>query len=179
MLQKKKCIALVSITAAIFAASAHAQVGIGIKASTLGAGVDLVVPIPASGASHFNVRLNGNYFSYNRTDTLSDIKAETGFRFKSAGLLADWYPSKGAFHVSGGAYWNGNKVKVTGKPTNGTYTFNGQTYTTSEVGDLNGNADLGNSFAPYVGIGWGNAITPNKRLTFFADFGVLVTGRLN
>ncbi len=169
-----KHLTAIAAIALSIAASAYGQVGLGLKAGTLGAGVDLSVPVSAD---RFNVRLNGNYFSYSRSDEFSDINTDAKLKLNTIGLLADWYPFKGSFRVTAGGYYNGNKIDVTGKPHgNGTYTFNNVSYTAQQVGTLTGKAELGSSVAPYVGVGFGNSCGQSKRWSFIADFGVMFTG---
>lgn len=45
---------------------------------------------------------------------------------------------------------------MTGTPTNGTYTLNGNTYSAASVGSVGGPVAVGNKVAPYLGIGYGN-----------------------
>src|SRR5437867_13446194 len=90
--------------------AAWADVGVMLKAGTLGAGVDVSKGISETLA----VRLQANALNYNRDITKSDVDYDADIKLKSAGLLLDWHPFSGTFRVSAGAYWNGNEVLATG-----------------------------------------------------------------
>lgn len=90
--------------------------------------------------------------------------------------LADWYPWAGKFRTTLGAVYNGNKATIAAKPTGGgTYTFNGQSYTSADVGSFSGEMTF-NSVAPYLGIGWGNPAAQDKHWGMTMDIGVLFQG---
>ena len=54
--------------------------------------------------------------------------------------------------MSGGARWH--QARFTGDISGQSVTLNGVTYTPAQYGKLHGEIEPGNSFAPYVGIGW-------------------------
>ena len=84
----------------------------------------------------------------------------------------------GRFRVSVGGLLNGNEARGTGKPTNGSYTIGGITFTAAEVGTLDGKVDF-NSAAPYVGVGWvfGAAADRARRgLGWSIDLGTMFEG---
>lgn len=149
-------------------------VALGLKAGTLGGGVELttnVVPMLV------NVRLQGNGFNYNTTINNTSVNYDAKLKLLSAGLLADVYPFAGKFRITAGAYYNGNKLTLTGVPAAGsTYTFNGVTYTAAQAGSVTGTMKF-NNFAPYLGIGWGDAVSSGSPLGFNIDLGVLYQGK--
>lgn len=147
---------------------ACADVGVLLKAGTLGAGVDVSKGISES----LGLRLQANALNYNRDITESDVDYDADIKLKSAGLLLDWHPFSGTFRVSAGAYWNGNEATATGRPSGGTYTINGVTYNSSDIGSLDGKIDF-KSVAPYLGIGFGSAPKAGRGMTFSFDLGVL------
>lgn len=148
--------------------AAWADVGVLLKAGTLGAGLDVSKGISETLA----LRLQANAFSYDEDITESDVEYRADLDLKSAGLLLDWHPFSGAFRVSAGAYWNGNETTVTGRPTGGTYVINGQPYSSTDIGSLNGKIDFP-SVAPYLGIGFGSSPKAGGGMTFSFDLGVL------
>lgn len=154
--------------------TAWADVGVLLKAGTLGAGLDVSVGISES----FGLRLQANAFSYDEDITESDINYNADLELKSAGLLLDWHPFSGVFRVSAGAYWNGNEIAATGRPSGSTYTINGVTYPSAAVGSLNGQIDF-ESVAPYLGIGFASAPKAGRGMTFSFDLGVLYQGEPN
>ena len=82
------------------------RVGIGIKMSLLGAGVEVATPI----TGHSNLRAGFNAFSYDRTFHSDGIAYAGQLRFRSVEAHYDWFPFGGAFHVSPGVLaYNGNQ----------------------------------------------------------------------
>jgi len=162
----KRFVAGVALLVAVSPA-AWADVGVLLKAGTLGAGLDVSKSI----SERLAVRLQANALNYNHDTTKSDVDYKAELELRSAGVLLDWHPFSGVFRVSGGAYWNGNKATVTGQPTGGTYEINGQTYNSTDIGSLNGKIDFP-SVAPYLGVGFGSA-KAGRGMTFSFDLGVL------
>lgn len=148
---------------------AHGDVGINLKAGTLGAGVEL----SKSFSDKFSVGLGFNSYDFKTTDSASDIDYDFNFDLQSVALFANYHPFGGAFHFTGGAVYNKNELNLIGKPTGTNYVINGQTYTAAQVGTLTGQLTF-NSTAPYLGLGWGNR--PGGRLGLSADIGVLYQG---
>ena len=157
-----------------FSPAAWADVGVLLKAGTLGAGIDVTKGI----SENLAVRLQANALSYSENITESDVDYSADLELKSAGLLLDWHPFSGAFRVSAGAYWNGNEVAATGVPTGGTYVINGQPYASTDIGSLNGQIDF-SEVAPYFGIGFGSAPKAGRGMSFSFDLGVLYQGEPN
>jgi len=167
---------------AVFAASAVLLAGqnaqadgfaLSAKAGTLGAGIELttnIVPLMLNG----RIQMNG--FRYNTTVTDTNVKYDAKLKLFSIGALADFYPMAGKFRLSGGIYYNGNKLDITGVPNANSFIFNGTTYTSAQVGNVSGTMDF-NNFAPYVGVGWGDAVSSGSPLGFNIDLGVMYQGK--
>ena len=154
--------------------AAWADVGVLLKAGTLGAGLDVTVGMSES----LGLRLQANALSYENDFTESDVDYRADIELKSAGLLLDWHPFSGVFRVSLGAYWNGNEATAVGRPTGGTYVINDVTYNAADIGSLNGQIDF-ESVAPYFGIGFASAPKAGRGITFSFDLGVLYQGEPN
>ena len=154
--------------------AAWADVGVLLKAGTLGAGLDVSVGMSES----LGLRLQANALNYDHDITESDVDYNADLELKSAGLLLDWHPFSGVFRVSAGAYWNGNEATAVGKPTGGFYEINGVPYPSAAIGSLDGQIDF-ESVAPYFGIGWASAPKAGRGITFAFDLGVLYQGEPN
>lgn len=158
------------------AASAQAQVGAAVTADlgTTGAGLHLVVPME----SNLNGRFGANYFKhdFDKRSGLVDYKLDG--KLATFDVLFDWYiRPQSSFRLTGGLVYNGTKFKAQGVPAaDGKFTFNGNTYSTSDIGVLKGDVSFRRA-APYLGIGWGNALTPNQRWSFNADIGAIYQGK--
>ncbi|NOX25021.1 MAG: hypothetical protein GXP59_02700 [Deltaproteobacteria bacterium] len=149
-------------------------VAVAVKASTLGAGVELTTNIVPG---LLNARLQVNGFKYNKTITETQVTYDGRMKLFSAGAIADIYPFAGKFRISGGLYYNGNKIDITGTPTSTqTFTFNGTSYTAAQVGSVHGTIDF-NNLAPYLGIGWGDAISSGSPFGFSFEVGALYQGK--
>jgi hypothetical protein len=162
--------------ALMVAGAAQAQVGITADLGTTGAGFHVVVPME----SNLNGRFGANYFKhdFNKTSNMVDYAVQG--KLQTFDVLFDWYLLDASpFHLTGGLVYNGNRANVTGKASQlGQFTLNGHTYTTADVGILAGSVDYRKA-APYLGIGWGNALKGNSRLSFNADLGVFYQGNPN
>lgn len=149
------------------------DLAIAAKVGTLGFGVEAttnIVPLFA------NLRLQGNTFNYNTTITNTNVTYDGKLKLATLGLLADIYPFAGKFRITGGAYYNGNKLTLTGKPAAGGFTFNGVNYSAAQAGTVTSTVDF-NKFAPYVGIGWGDAISSGSPIGFSVELGALYMGK--
>lgn len=169
-------LAVLALLAAGMSAPAQAQLGVAVTADlgTTGAGFHLVVPME----SDLNGRFGANYLKHDfeKRSGLVDYKLDG--KLATFDLLFDWYVlSQSSFRLTGGVLYNGTRFKATGVPAaNGSFDFNGTTYSTTDIGSLQGEVRFRRA-APYIGIGWGNALTPNKRWNFSADLGAFHQGK--
>lgn len=172
---KKKGIAVVSMLLLVFlvAGIGYAESGefaVALKAGTLGLGPELTAGI----TDQINARIGLNVFSYDYSSTESDIEYDFDLNLFSVAALVDWHPGAGGFRLSAGILINGNDLdaEATAK---GTYTIGNNVYTGAQIGTLKGNIDF-NSIAPYIGIGYGNAVGKDKRWSFVFDLGAAFQG---
>ena len=165
----------IALAATLAAASAHAQVGVAVTADlgTTGAGVHLVVPME----SDLNGRFGINYLKHDGDKHSGGISYDAEARLQTFDVLFDWYViANSAFRLTGGVIYNGNEISGRGRAEgDGFYHINGRRYLPSDVGTLDGKVDFQKA-APYIGIGWGNALTPNKRWNVSADLGAFYQG---
>ena len=142
-----------------------------VNLGTSGLGLHLSTPV----APKLNARVGLNYASYSYDGNTSDVEYDFKLKLATVDALLDYYPFDGAFRVSGGVVYNGNNIDAKAKPNNnGTYTINGRTYSSAAVGDLAGKIDFRKT-APYLGIGWGNALKA-AGWSFGMDLGVTFQG---
>jgi hypothetical protein len=158
---------------ALSALPALADVSAGFRVSTLGPGLDFTTSVVPDTLSF---RINGNYFDYTHSSTLSNVGYHEDLRLETAGLLLNWYPWQNGFFFTGGGYENTSKIDVKARSTNGNYNFNGTTYSTVQAGTIAGKAKLGREIAPYVGLGFGNPVGSSASWTFYGELGALFTG---
>ena len=149
--------------------------GIGIKAGTLGLGVQVGTAL----ASRVNLRGGVNFFKYN--DSLSKdgaVYAGT-LNLKSVEAKLDLFLIGGFRITPGLLLYNDNNVSATANVAAGqTFTLGSATYMSSASDPIRGNAALTlNKFAPTLGIGFGNLLPRSARhFSLSTDLGVAFVG---
>jgi hypothetical protein len=136
------------------------------KLGTLGLGVEGTFGL----TEHFNARLGLNKFDFDRTDTIDDIEYDLDLEWQSISLLADWHPFGNEFRFTAGLLSNSNELS--GSSTSDSVTIGNTPY--GNVG-LDAKLDF-DATAPYLGVGWGNALSANKGWGFNVDVGILYQG---
>jgi hypothetical protein len=172
MMRRNVLLLLLVVLCAVPTSFAGEDFGVGVKAGTLGIGVDGTWKVN----DWFAVRGTLNQYDYSRRMTESDNTYDGTLKLGAFGVLADFFPAKGNFRLTAGLAKNRNKIELVDKPTAGTTVDIGDTtYDASVVGTLRGSVGF-NSTAPYVGIGYGNAARGPGRVRFVLDVGVLLQG---
>ncbi len=156
--------------AALAAAGSAQAAGVGVRAGTTGVGADVGFRLVPT----LSARLGYSGLSFSRDIDVTDIEYDGTLRLSNINLLLDFSPLPGPFRITGGFIFNDNKIDVTGRPTGGTYTLNGQAYPAAAIGSLSGTVKSGNSAAPYLGIGYGNVA--GLGVNFYFDLGVMFQG---
>lgn len=151
-------------------AGAAQAAGVGLRAGTTGVGGDVGFSLMPT----LSARIGYSGLSYSRDVDVTDVNYDGKLRLSNLNLMLDFSPLPGPFRVTGGLILNDNKVDVTGRPTNGTYTLNGSTYSAAAIGSLSGEVKSGNRAAPYLGIGYGNVA--GFGVNFYFDLGVMFQG---
>lgn len=167
--------ALGAIAVALACASARAddatRLGLAVTGGLSGPGADIGLNIN----SYFGLRGTVAGFSFNRNGSYGTSATwNASLTLFQAGLLLDAYPFAGRFHVSGGLVKDGNKLALTAQPVAGTYTFNGNAYSSAQVTAAAANVSW-NKAVPYLGLGWGN-LAGSPGLHFTTDLGAMITG---
>jgi hypothetical protein len=153
------------------APKARADVGLTFQGGTLGAGLNLTLPM----WPQVQLRVGGNYFVYSFDRTYSSIDTHDKLHLGSGMGLLDWHPGGGGFRLSGGLLLNGNRIDVTGVPSGTVYDVNGTPYPASQVGTLSGDVKV-NALAPYAGIGYGDALSAGSPWSVSVDLGAAYQG---
>jgi hypothetical protein len=151
-------------------ASAGELLGIGVKAGTLGFGLELTV----QATRWLGFRASANQYDYSKSFDNSGIQYDGTLKMGGYGVLADFYPSRSRFRLTLGALSNRNKIELTSTPTSNIVIGDGN-YTPAQVGTLTGNVKF-QSVVPYFGIGYGNAARGPHRVGFVFDLGVISQG---
>lgn len=173
MMQKNTLLAtalLAASAAPVFAG----DIAAGFVAGTAGLGVEATYGL----TQDINLRGTLRGFNYSHDFTEDNIRYDGDLKLRNGGVTVDWFPFGGSFRLSAGAMYNGNEVKATAKPTTlpATYEIGNNTYEID--GEVKADIDW-RKFAPYLGIGWGNAVAKNSNWSFSFDLGVMFTGEPN
>lgn len=143
---------------------------LGAKAGTLGLGIEGTTRL----SENFNLRGGINSYSISFDETTNSVRYDVDLDLKSGALLLDWHPFTGTFRFSAGLLYNKNEANLTATPTSNVTIGNG-TYSPAQVGTLSGDVKFKKS-APYLGIGWGNAVSKGSPFGFTAEIGALFQG---
>jgi hypothetical protein len=165
-----RTIALAALLATVPAPAFAQRVAIAPKVGTTGAGADLTIGLTRS----LNLRLGAQGYSRSETRTEQEIEYDADLSLVSGEILLDLHPAGRGFRISAGAVVNGNEVTAVSTEDSG-YTINGVPYPVGLVGRLSGSVEA-NAVAPYLGVGWGNAVAPGSRWRFAADVGAFHQG---
>jgi len=153
------------------AAETHRNISVAFRFLTLGLGGEVSKLL----TDHVSARVGANYFKLSTSKTQSDISYDASLKLHAVSVLIDLYPGRrGSFHFTGGIMTNPLTISATGQPTSsGTFTMNGNTYTTSQVGTLTGEGKYP-SVGPYVGLGFGTPARKGGALAFLFDLGAVI-----
>lgn len=143
---------------------------LGAKAGTLGLGVEGTTAL----SQNINLRVGINNYSYSFDETASNIRYNADVDLQSGGLIFDWHPFAGTFRLSAGWLYNKNAAHLTTTPTSNV-TIGNNTYTPAQVGTLSGDLKFKKN-APYLGLGWGNAVAKGGPFGVTFEIGALFQG---
>jgi len=155
------------------AGPAAADVAVGVRAGTPGLGIEVTFGLTET----LNARMGYAAFNYDDEIEETDVTYDGKLKLRNPSLLLDWHPFKGGFHLSAGVVKANTKVKAEAEPTDDEFEFDDEVFQASEVGEVNGKIEMGKSIAPYIGLGWGNPVDKNGRVTFMFDIGAIYAGK--
>jgi hypothetical protein len=150
--------------------TASADFGVGVKAGTLGAGLEgRWSPIP-----WFDVRGGLNRYDYNDSGAQAGIDYDGTLAMQNYFLTGNFRFPLSPFRVTAGAYSNGNELQLTSQDTAGAdFSIGGVAFTSADIGALQSVTSF-NGTAPYLGVGYDFEVFGKMGLNL--DFGVLWQG---
>lgn len=128
---------------------------------------------------YIKMRIRGAYMDLSYNDTWGDGDGEVCYDGSNAGIILDYHPFGGSFHLSAGLNFSKSTLTATATTTHnleGTYNLGG--YTFEVVGNdasIKGEYDW-RDLQPYVGIGWSTDGDGDRSLYFTFDIGVNFIG---
>jgi hypothetical protein len=136
------------------------RVGIGVKGSFLGGGVEVAARV----THHTNVRAGFNMFNYSREFHKDSINYGGQLQFKTVEAHYDIFPFAGKFHVSPGVLaYIGNPITANAAVPGGqSFSLGGTTYYSDTVTPVTGSGNIKfNQVSPMATFGWGNLVPRN------------------
>lgn len=161
---------LATIITIVTPISANAT-NVGVKVGSTGLGIELSHVITDT----INVRTGFNAYNFIYDSTQSGVEYEVELKLQSYSALLDWHPSSTYFRFSAGIFYNANSVAFKSTGTDGSYPIGNAIYNFTNA-EINGNIDL-NTYSPYVGIGWSNALKKSSKWHYSFDLGFLYQGQ--
>jgi hypothetical protein len=154
--------------AASTTAVADNNFGVGVKAGTLGIGLEGTWrPLP-----YLDLRLGGNTYDYQFDGSKSGINYDATLALNTYYVSGNINFPLSPFRLSGAVYSNGNELQLRSAET-GNVQIGDITYTPAEIGTLTSTTSFAGT-APYLGIGFD--FTLFTKLGLNLDMGVLWQG---
>jgi len=144
------------------------SVAVGVKVGTTGVGADLTLRVTDT----LNIRANVSTLQLDHDDTVDDVEYDIDVDFEFLGVLLDVHPFDNGFRLTAGAVWNNSDLTLNAVLAEPESIGNG-IYSPESIGTLTGVLTF-DDFAPYIGIGFGNAVGTDGRWTFSFDLGIIV-----
>ncbi|CAM4070162.1 hypothetical protein VRRI112168_13170 [Vreelandella rituensis] len=172
----KKIIAATLAPALLCLAAGQAQafdnrVTLGALGGTTGVGAEL------SWRFHKRLGVTAQYASgldWDGEFDTDEVDYEGDIGLSAGALKVDYYPFAGRFYLTAGAMLPDMEANVRGTAKEQQdFEFNGNLYTTDEIGALQGQLTIADGVRPYAGIGWRSS----HRTGFgvFSEIGVMAT----
>jgi hypothetical protein len=160
-------LALLAAAATAGAASAQSdgRFALGVNAGTTGVGVEGQF----RAARSVNLRVAGDFFSYDEEFSTDDIDYGGEIEFNTISGFVDLHPFDNSFFVSGGVYGGDRSVNFQASSTVSAEIGN-TIFTAEQIGTLTGEADFGDA-APFVGLGFNNTFRTAGPIGFKALVG--------
>lgn len=142
--------------------------GVGLKAGTLGLGVEGTWrPVP-----YLDVRVGTNFYDYDDSGDQAGVNYDATLSLDTIYATANFRFPLSPFRLSAGLFANGNELQLESAET-GSFEIGGVTYTGADVGTVRSVSSFG-STSPYLGFGYD--FTVMDKVGIILDLGVLWQG---
>ena len=150
-------------------ANADLDLGVGLKAGTLGLGLEATwQPLP-----YLDVRVGANAYEYEDDGTQAGVAYDGTLDLESFYATGNFHFPVSPMRLTAGLYSNGNEFVLLNDDAAGTIDIGGIGYPASEIGTLTSVTSFG-STSPYIGIGFDFTLAGKVGMNL--DFGVLWQG---
>lgn len=164
----RACVLLSALAASGTAVADH-NFGVGVKAGTLGIGVEGTWrPLP-----YIDLRLGANQYDYKDSGLYGGVNYDAEFNLDNYYATGNFRFPLSPFRVTGGLYSNGNEFNAVSGDNGAIIFIGGDPYPAAAVGKLSAGAAF-DSTAPYVGVGFD--FTVFDKVGLILDFGMLWQG---
>jgi hypothetical protein len=144
------------------------QIAVGLVGSTLGLGGDVAVGL----GRHIVIRGSQHAGSIGASRSLSSQPYDLFAKADNRSFMLDIHPFGGGIYLSAGKVINKSTIALTGTPTGGNYTFNGQAYAADSIGSVIGAISLPES-SMFYGLGWDHTFGNSWPASLVSRVGVL------
>ena len=154
----------------VSSSAANADLGLGVKAGTLGLGIEgRWSPLP-----WLDMRLGANQYDFGTSGSQAGIDYDATLAMDTYYLTGNFRFPLSPFRITAGAFSNGNELQMTSQDTLGAdFNIGGVPFSSADVGALQSITSFG-STAPYFGFGYD--FEAYGKVGFNLDFGVLWQG---
>ena len=141
-----------------------------IKLGTQGVGLELTTPIIEDS---LNLRAGFHAFSVDADEEgdANELDYEGELDLRSIPLLVDWHPFRGQFRTTAGLIFSNSGISASATCDSDSCEFGDESFGAETLGTTRLDVDLG-GVQPYLGIGYGNAVSRSGGFSFSFDLGL-------
>jgi hypothetical protein len=177
MREMRVLIAILLVTGSLFAKAQNIDIGLALKGSTMGLGGDVIVGFNPK----MDVRLGyetmgySRDFSFKESDVEYDAVADVSTGTISA--LFDYYLTKSIFLTAGFGY-NMCELDIAGQAASG-LPWGDIVIPQDKIGEFDFKINPSMKISPYIGVGFGQPLSRDKKVAFAFEIGTYYQGSPN
>ena len=151
--------------------------GVGAKAGINGLGLDVTLGLSENinlraGVSRIDIEGEDETITVGDSGNEADLDTEVDYEYGANSLFLDWHVFGGGFRLSAGLFKNNGSAEGSSTLLAATV-IDGQPLDPSDFsGDIDTEVSLGESYQPYVGLGWGRGAGGDGGFSLSVDVGV-------
>ncbi len=169
----KLALAVIAMAALIQDPARAEGIAVGLGIGTVGPGAQVVFGVH----ERWNIRAGGSGFRLSLDYRESGVDYDATMKMANIPVIVDWFPAaRFDLRVSAGLIGNYTRIDLEARPNSGQYEVGNNIYNANEIGRIDASA-RSRSIAPYLGVGWGNAVKAGKNWGWNVDVGLMYQGR--